>query len=274
MFYVFRFRLQKLPDKGKKIQDLYDRTLKALKLKNEIDTAANLLSSLNLGFNDLSNLEWEGKITAKKPENILDSDDDEDPLAILTSSNSATHNKVIVKHSKENEAENTLITANDIKEAQEISKGHLHLDPVLEQVCQHDNQEPPHRFLFYKPKSNSLNASHTSQGHEDKKKLRENSAASPPVTTHGVIPLSIRESVEIEHLQRLKMKQLHENQATERLAVRKIELEKNGIVYEPNVSKKPETTSMSKYRIAPQEIEDFEEEENENDSLSEEENDE
>lgn len=271
---IFRFRLQKLPDKGKKIQELYDRTIKALKLKDEIDAASNLLSSLNLGSNDMNNLEWEGKITAKKQENVLDSDDDEDPLAILTSSNSATQNKIIVKHSKENEAENTLITANDIKEANEISNGHLNLDPVLEQVCQHDNFEPPHRFLFYKPKTNSLNDSHITQGHEDKKKLRENSAASPPEITQGVKPLSIRESIEIEHTQRLKMKQLHENQAAERLAVRKIEMEKNGIVYEPNVLKKPEGTSMSKYRIAPEEIEDFEVEDNGDDSLSEEENDE
>jgi hypothetical protein len=141
---------------------------------------------------------------------------------------------------------------------------------VLEQVCQHENLEPPQRFLLYKPKSNSLNTSTSSQGQDKKNKARDNSAATPPVHRQGVKPLTIRESIEIEHSHRVKLKELQEKQAEERLAVRKAELEKNGIKYEPVVVKNPEGISMSKYRLAAEILDDFEE--GNEDSHSEEEN--
>lgn len=243
--------------------------MKALQLKNEIDATSNLLSSLSLGAKDINNLEWEGKIKPKQQQEQLDSDDDEDPLAILTSSNTVNQNKIIVKHSKDDESERVLITAEDIKEAQEIASSSLHLDPVLEQVCQHENMEPPHRFLLYKPKSQSLNSSTSSLGQEETKKVRDNSAASYPVCNQGVKPLSIRESIEIEHAGRLKMKELQEKQAADRLATKMKDLDVNAVncvtIEAPN---KPGTNFMSKYRLASSIMEDFEVEENDEDSLS------
>jgi hypothetical protein len=242
--------------------------VKALLLKNEIDAASNLLSSLNLGTNDLNNLEWSGRIQPKQQQEVLDSDDDEHPLAILTSSNSVNQNKRIVKQLREDESERQLITAEDIKEAQEIANSPLHLDPVLEQVCQQENMEPPHRFLLYKPKTNSLNSSTSSLGQEETKKHRDNSSATPPMCTQGVKPLTIRESVEIEHKNRLKMKQLHEVQAADRLAAKMTALDMNGVHNIATNVPKPDASFMSKYRVASSALDDFEVEENDEDSLS------
>lgn len=257
LFSDFRSRLQKLPDKGLKIQALHDRAVKALELKNEIESAANLLSSLNLGSNDINNLEWTGSTKTTKQQDVLDSDDDEDPLAILTSSNSVNKNKRIVKHSK---ADEQLITEEDLKEAAEITKSPLHLDPVLEHVCQNENMEQSQRFLPHKPKFKSPSSSTSSLASENEiKKHRDNSAATPPVH-QGAKQLTLRESIETEHLHRLKMQELQEKQAAERLAMKTKEL--GSIELQPPqdaATKNPDANFMSKYRVASSFIDEFDE---------------
>jgi len=65
--------------------------LKELEHRNEMETAANLLSQLNIasiGKAAMTKLEWTGKYNDKNDENTtkvveLDSDDEEDPLKIL-----------------------------------------------------------------------------------------------------------------------------------------------------------------------------------------------
>lgn len=239
--------------------------MKALELKNEIDATSNLLSALNLGSSDVNNLEWNhGKSNSSRNE-VLDSDDDEDPLAILTSSNSANKNQRIVKAG---EHEVQLITDQDLKEAEEIKSSSLHLDPVLEYVCQHENMEQSQRFLPYKSTKNSSMNSSASSASEQEKKPRDNTAASPPVLNQGTKPLTLRESIEIEHAGRQKMKELKEQQATERLATKARELGTVKFV-EPDVpAKKPDASFMSKYRLASSLGDDFDVEGN--DSLSDE----
>lgn len=269
MNFTLRYRLGKLPDKGQKIQLLYDRAVKALEMKNEIEVASSLLSALNLGANDINNLEWEGKTNGCKPQDVLDSDDDEDPLAILTSSNSVSRNQIIVKHSRDDGREAQLITEEDIKEALEAHSP-LHLDPVLEHICQNEKMEPSHRFLPHKPKFSSLNSSSSSLASLDEhKKIRDNSAASPPVYLQGTKLLTLRESIETQHAQRLVLKGLQEKQAVDRLAMR---VKEQTITSQPTDStisqKKPDASFMSKYRLANSLLDDFEVEEN--DSLSDE----
>jgi len=214
--------LQKLPDKGQKIKDLYERAVKAYELKNEIDDAEKLLTDLNLGAKNVSNLEWEGKLRLKQPQDILDSDDDEDPLAILASSNTVNLNRVIVKTSPDGR-KSSLVTEEDIKEAEEIVNSTLHFDPVLENICKMEKMEPSHRFLPHKPKFDDRPL--TSKADSDENKiLRDNSAASPPVLMHGAKLLSLRESIEIEHVQRQKMQELQEKQAADRLALKAKEM--------------------------------------------------
>lgn len=88
--YFFRKFISTLPDKGEKIISFRDRLLKELEHRNEVETAANLLSRLNIasvGKAAMTQLEWTGKYNNKRDENTttiveLDSDD-EDPLKIL-----------------------------------------------------------------------------------------------------------------------------------------------------------------------------------------------
>lgn len=231
-------------------------------MKTEIDAASDLLSALNLGSKDVSNLEWNDKTV----EDILDSDDDEDPLAVLTSSNSANRNKIIVK-SHDDEREAKLITEEDIKEASEITNSNLHLDPILEHICLNEKMEPSHRFLPHKPKFNSLSSSTSSLVNYKK---RDNSAATPPVYLQGTKLLTLRESIETQHTQRLKMKGLQEQQAVVRLAMKVKELSKVGEPSESVTEKaKPDAKFMSKYRSAASILDDFDVEEND-DSLSDE----
>lgn len=271
MSSIFRYRLKNLPDKGQKIQLLYDRAVKALEMKSEIEIASSLLSALNLGSNNMNNLEWEGTTNGGKKADVLDSDDDEDPLAILTSSNSVNKNQIVVKHSHDDGREAQLITEDDIKEALEITNSPLHLDPVLEHICQNEKMEPSHRFLPHKPKYSSLNSSTSSLASSDEhKKIRDNTAASPPVYTQGTKLLTLRESIETQHAQRLKMKGLQEKQAVERLAMKAKDLSKVGPSPVADVThKKSDGNFMSKYRLATSLLgDDFDVEEN--DSLSDE----
>lgn len=214
----------KLPDKGQKIQDLHNRAVEALKIKSEIDDASQLLKELNLGAKDVSNLEWEDKLKTNVQQYALDSDDDEDPLAILTSSNTVNQNRVIIKTSPDGR-KSSLVTEDDIKEAQEIVNSTLHFDPVLETVCQNENMEPSYRFLPHKPKFDNAPLSAAAYASSDEnKKLRDNSAATPPVHMHGAKLLSLRESIETEYIQQQKMKELQEKQAADRLALKAKEM--------------------------------------------------
>lgn len=237
--------MRKLPDKGIKIQQLYERAVEALETKQDINSAAQLLSDLNLGTNDVNNIEWKDSSERK---DTLDSDDDEDPVAILVSSNSVNQNKRILKQTtKEDEDENSLITKEDIKEAQEIMNGTLHLDPVLEIVCKNENMDPPNRFLPYKSTSNSLRYKAAAC---IERRVRDNTAATPPVHNQGVKLLSLRDSIETEYASRQNMKVVLEKQATERLAMKAKELVTiEAIGAASTVKINPESSMMSKYRL-------------------------
>lgn len=77
--------------------------LKELEHRNEVETAANLLSRLNIasvGKVAMTKLEWTGKYNDENDENTtkiveLDSDDEEDPLKILAQVN-CTSNKTLI----------------------------------------------------------------------------------------------------------------------------------------------------------------------------------
>lgn len=223
---------------------MYDRAVKALELQAEVDEASNLLSSLNIGKNDINNLEWRDHSKTNGKQSALDSDDDEDPLAILTSSNSAAQNKRIVKVATDDETD-VLITEQDIKEAREIANGELHLDPVLEHVIKHENLEFSKRFLPYKEYTNSLNASHPDRP----KKLRDNSSATPPFSVQGVKMLPLGESIQCEYSHRQKMKELQEKQAVERLASKAKELGVNFKSSPAVASTNANASFMNKYRV-------------------------
>lgn len=247
--------MQKLPDQGLKIQQLYNRAVEALELKNQIDSAAKLLSLLSLSANDMNNFEWKDSSKAK---NVLDSDDDEDPVAILASSNSVNQNKRVVRTYREDETEVSLITDEDIKEAEEVANSSPHIDPVLEIVLKNENMDPPNRFLPYKS---------TEKSHMGKiatgavRKLRDNTAASPPVHEQGVKLLSLRDSIQTEFVNRQNMMKVLENQAAERLARRTAEHGPIGVVGASTAAAKSDSSLMTRYRFNSIDEEDVEENE-------------
>lgn len=234
--------LKKLPDKGDKIQKLYDRVIEALTKKDEIEETESLLKNLNLESKDLENMEWEGgKITKKQP---IDSDDDEDtdPLAILVSSN-ATQKKIIKKEN----SEKSLITEKDLEEAEEIRS--LKLDPVLEHICDIEKLEHDYRFLPFK--------STKAREKESPVKIRDNSAATPPVIKQGTVLLSLRESIEIENANQKAMKKAMEKHSAERLAARMKAYQEAGIEAPSVSSTSSNPLSMTKYRLPPEETQEM-----------------
>lgn len=116
-----RAKLQKLPDKGKRIQDFYDKVLEELNRRSNVDEAAKLFSGLNIaakGEKALNEMEWRGKLNSQANddplEDVLDSDDEVemDPLRIIAQ-RQMHERKVRVEP-----AEQKLITEEDLKEIQ------------------------------------------------------------------------------------------------------------------------------------------------------------
>lgn len=213
----FRAQLSKLPDKGEKLAALYDRALAAVSAQNDMEDASKLLEKLSITTKDVNEMEWNNsKKAVNAPQVELDSDD-EDPLAILASSNTTTGNQRIIRVIEDQQ--DSLITAEDLKDAQEVKK--LIFDPVMESLCKNENMEPSHRFIpskQYPSKSNSssLNGSSLSIA----SKLRDNTSATPPVCAHTIKQLTLRESMELENSHLIRMQEIREQQAVERLAAR------------------------------------------------------
>ncbi|XP_055384425.1 DNA-directed RNA polymerase II subunit GRINL1A [Condylostylus longicornis] len=112
-------QLANLPDKGQKIENFYKKVLIEISKRNEIDEAARLFSDLNIsstGHEKLTNLEWTGKLNSEDcTEVVLDSDDEEiDPVKIIAQSTD------MKKHVKYIQAEESLITKEDLKQIEEM----------------------------------------------------------------------------------------------------------------------------------------------------------
>lgn len=89
---VNKTNLKRLPDKGKRIADFYNKVIEELDRRNNIDEAANMFSELNIaskGEDVLNSLEWNGHLNGEHNVNptddILDSDDEVelDPLRVI-----------------------------------------------------------------------------------------------------------------------------------------------------------------------------------------------
>lgn len=115
----------KLPDKGERIQKLYENIINEINARNEIDQAAKLFSELNIvetGIKTVTHMEWSGgKINGEQlvvAADTLDSDDDdvdgnEDPLKIIAQSRA----KKLVKVAK---PPPSLITEADLQDIKSL----------------------------------------------------------------------------------------------------------------------------------------------------------
>ncbi|XP_075145712.1 RNA polymerase II subunit M [Haematobia irritans] len=288
-------KLQKLPDKGKRIQDFYDKVLEELNRRSNVDEAAKLFSGLNIaskGEKTLNEMEWRGKLSKEENDNdalddVLDSDDEleMDPLRIIAQKQ--MHERKV----KVEAPEVKLITEEDLREIQSFKadspdsgvntenlNGDSNPSAIDAEIVAIDLKE---KLESLKPKLQSLNASFNSSHNESrtssscshnldlephvhylvekteiqasnkkekflpfrttvsnvhdpaKEKLRkkcknwEVTAATPPPIQHeGAKLLSLMDSVEIQADYLLKLKELQEKQAAERLQAKLKRMEK------------------------------------------------
>ncbi|KAH8369103.1 hypothetical protein KR009_001058 [Drosophila setifemur] len=123
-FLSFKKRLQQLPDKGKRLQESYDKLLAEITRRDDVEEATRLLSGLNIveqGKITLNNLEWNGRMATDEGahvDDILDSDDelDMDPLKIIAQG--TMHEKKV----KVLPPPASLITAEDLADIEEFKK--------------------------------------------------------------------------------------------------------------------------------------------------------
>lgn len=122
---MHRAKLNRLPDKGQRIQNLYERVVEELQRRTNIDEAVALFSELNIaskGQSMLNQLEWNhGAIVnddgADPIEDILDSDDESemDPLRILAQRNMHERKLKVLP------PEPTLITTKDLEDIESFN---------------------------------------------------------------------------------------------------------------------------------------------------------
>ncbi|CAL1688413.1 unnamed protein product [Lasius platythorax] len=219
--------ISKLPDKGKKIASFRDKLLKELEYRNEVETAANLLSQFNIasiGKAAMTKLEWTGKSNNKNDENTtkiveLDSDDEEDPLKILAQpTGTGIHNKKIIHITREE----SLIKPEDIVEIESFKTDDCldveHVKYIVDKV--EKAQETNKKKESFKPYKTTKSNVHDPMK-EKQRKLPKNwevTAATPPLIIHGATEvLSLNESLKLQKEQTKKLQEIQAKHAIERL---------------------------------------------------------
>lgn len=227
-FCVHRSRLEKLVDKGVRIKSLYDRIVKEIESRNEIDVAAIIFSDLNIaekGLKAVTQMEWNGgKANGNEQLVGIDSDDDAeddrnvDPLKVIAQSRATTK---IVKVKK---PESSLVSEADLEEIKSFG---IELDAHALYVCDKDkfidensNMERK-KFLPHKTTRSDVHSIAKEKGRVHGKHWEITAATPPTIRNSEAKMLTLKESIEIERKYKEDLKQLQENQATERLKSRK-----------------------------------------------------
>ncbi|XP_017143624.1 uncharacterized protein LOC108156594 [Drosophila miranda] len=131
-FLSFKKRLLQLPDKGRRLQESYDKLLDEIRRRDDVEATAQMLSELNIaskGKIALNNLEWNGREIVDEGahvEDILDSDDELDPLRIIAQG--TMHEKRV----KVLPPPESLITAGDLADINTFKKTADSPDSALE----------------------------------------------------------------------------------------------------------------------------------------------
>lgn len=200
----------KLPDKGAKIQAFYDKIVAQLKLKQEEETACQMLEKLSLK-QTIEKVEWEGKLD-KKSTTYLDSDDDSEPEDVLyILSQSTTQEKKV----KILQPDKSLITPDDILKVGDVP----HIKYIVEKT--ETNQKP--KTNQYKPYKTTKSDVHNPEKEIDRKKHKnwEITAATPPPIIHGPAKvLTLGESLKLQKEHNLHLKEVEAQHAAEKLLSR------------------------------------------------------
>lgn len=249
----------KLPDKGERIQKLYEKIVQEINARNEVDQAAALFSELNIvekGVKAVTHMEWTGRNVSGDQilvaADTLDSDDDDDDEVDLLKIIAQSRNAKLVKVVK---PPKSLITEADIREINSI-ESHNEADQLKNGQClatsastaldetdankSSDSIElEPHAInMIKKDKAFDKNAIikqkflpfrttksdvHSVESEKQRKPCKnwELTAATPPVIRNNAAKLlSLQESIETEKQHKQKLHDEMEKHAEERLASR------------------------------------------------------
>lgn len=280
-------RLNRLPDKGKRIRDYYDKVLVEIEKRNVIDRAAELFSELNIaskGKQILDSLEWNGKYK-KNNDNLVhlvdsDEDDEVDPLKIIAQSRDDAKRVKFIK------PEPVFITKTDLEEIEsfknltigesvdtksklsqdlinsnESSQGSRpssqlsvasDFDPHMNYLCTKETDAVPPRAK-YKPYFTTVSNSQDPQKekHRNRSKHWEITAATPPPFRHQEAKImTLHESIVLQMQQKEEMDAIQKAQAVERLMAR----EKRKQISEPSTSAAP---FFKSYRVPKSQFDDI-----------------
>ncbi|XP_055852736.1 DNA-directed RNA polymerase II subunit GRINL1A [Episyrphus balteatus] len=277
--------LNKLPDKGQRIKDFFQKVCKELERRSDIDDAAEKFSEMNIaskGEEKLIKMEWNGKISSDPTVDVIDSDDEAelDPLKIIAQR--TMHEKKVINIPPEE----SLITQKDIEEINSFKneKPDLVVDaeivsinvidkidklkPLLKEDLNrnlhfNEQEEDPHlQYLVekgvdrpaikekYKPYQTTISNVHDPEKEKLRKKGKhwENTAATPPLIQHGATKmLSLTDSVEIQKTYLEKLKILQEKQAADRLAAR-MQRAANNPIQVPSEAVRKNNPNFNTYR--------------------------
>lgn len=299
-FLNFRNWLSKLPDKGERIESLYDRIVKEIEARNEIDQAAELFSELNIvekGVKAVTNMEWiGGKVVGDQiivAADTLDSDDDEDatidPLKIIAQSREIKLVKIekpieslitdadlgdINSMKAENAAKDGESSARSINTQREpennLNKASdsIDFDPHAVYIMKKDESftEKSKNTKKFMPFKTTKSDVHSVEREKNRKygPHWEVTAATPPnLRNNPVQMLSLQESIEMERQHKEKLREQIEKQAEERLAARKKIIAANISLLPPGSSMIDPNAFFQSYRQREDKFNELEESEDE-----------
>ncbi|XP_058455906.1 uncharacterized protein LOC131433106 [Malaya genurostris] len=231
--------------------DIYKRVDQAAELFSDLNIAS-------VGKKSMTKMEWNGKYSKNvESETLIDSDDDYedssiDPLKLLAQS-TATNKKIVVL-----KPEQSLITEQDLKDIEELNHEKLHyadanlievdfkqtaekFGTVLKQLqktknsnkaedenfdayaikfCQKElNSDPKKKYLPFKTtRTNVHDPEKEKQRYLQHANIWENTAATPPLNTHGPAQiLTLEDSIRIQAEKNKSLEQLMHRYTEERL---------------------------------------------------------
>lgn len=204
--------IRKLPDKGAKIQALYDKICVEIKAKEEEEQTCNLFSAMKLNGVDkdsVQSIEWQGKLD-KNLNTYLDSDDDSEPEDVL---HILSKSVVKEKQVKVLQPDKPLITAQDLLDIGEVA----YVKKLVEKTEIKSKPKLNGNFKPYKlPGSEEQNPE--KEISRTRKKHWELTAATPPPFLHSPAKiLNIEESLKLQAEYNKHIKEIEAKHAAERL---------------------------------------------------------
>lgn len=204
--------VNKLADKGAKMQTFHDKIVKELVSKQQEEQTCRLFDQLNLNKQFVQQVEWEGKI-GNKARMHLDSDDDSDPEDVLHILSKTTPQE---KQIKVLPAEKPLVTPENLLKIGELP----HIKYIVEKT---ETNAKPITTGEFKPYKTTRSDSQNPEKEKTRKKHKnwEVTAATPPPSIFGPAKaLPLEESLKLQKEYNYHIKEIEAQHAAEKLLSR------------------------------------------------------